>query len=195
MNKKIVLGVCIALVVAIVIAIIAIALKPDNISNNEDIENAGNKENNESLYNGGNEATEGMEPINKDMVLGDILNQIKKSEVEGLKGISDTEANNLIDLKEYVGLEKKVAKYEDDDEFTEVWLFKISKQEQAVEIFRMFNDRIEDLREEYKNDAKISEILNNENNIKMKQQAGIAIVIISDSASRVERALDVEFVK
>ena len=190
MNKKIIIGIVSAIIlIAVVISLIVIKLDKGNKPN------VGPMGRDDTLYNNGNTAAEGMEPINKDMVLGDILQQVKENEVKKLTGITDAEAESLINLKEYSGLEKKVARYEDADEFTEIWLFKISKEEQAVNLFRMFNERIESLRDEYKDNEKISEILNNEKNIVMKQQAGIAIVIISDDIEKVETAVDLEFIR
>ena len=149
----------------------------------------------ESFYIGGNTASGEMEPINKNMELGNVLQDVKEDSVNQLTGLSDEEANQLIDLGEYAGLEKKVAKYEDEDEFTEVWLFKISEQSQATKIFRKFNHRINELRYQYEENPQISEILNNEKNIVMKQQQGIAIIIISDNVEKVEKAVDKEFLK
>ena len=96
-------------------------------------------------------------------------------------------------MKEYKGLEKRVAIYESDTEYTEIWLFKISSEPQALDIFRMFNDRIEDLRKIYATKTAISLIVNNEKNISMKQQNGIVIIIVSNDAENVEKAIDEKF--
>lgn len=190
MNKKAILCVCVVMAIAVVITLITVSEK-SNIGNpvNEKIEI------DESLYNNGNVAAEGMEPINKNIVLGNILQEVKEGNERNLTGLTDIEANKLFNLKDYSGLEKKVAQYESEDEYTEIWLIKISKQEQATSIFRMFNERIESLRNEYKDNVKISEIINNEKNIIMKQQNGIAIVIISGNAAEIEKSVDTEFTK
>ena len=76
------------------------------------------------------------------MELGNILQDVKEDSNKKITGITDEEANELINLEEYSGLEKKVEKYEDEENFTEVWLFKISEQNQATKIFRKFKYRI-----------------------------------------------------
>ena len=67
MNKKAILCVCVVMAIAVVITLITVSEK-SNIGNpvNEKIEI------DESLYNNGNVAAEGMEPINKNIVLGNI---------------------------------------------------------------------------------------------------------------------------
>lgn len=190
MNKKIILSICITIVIVIIIAVILTALiKNDNNINN----NQTGKET--SFYVGGNVASEGLESINKHIILGDILQNVKEENINQLLGIDDSKANELIDLEGYKGLEKKVAKYEDNNEYTEIWLLKISERSQPIKIFRKFNERIESLRYEYKNNSRISKILNNEDNIIMKQQNGIVIIIISNEAKEIEKSIDAIFIK
>ena len=108
MNKKLIIAITIAIIIALTITIVVVYIKP------EDVPGGGKIGRDESLYNNGNIAAEGMEPINKDMVLGDVLQQVKQEEKK-LTGITDSEAEKLVDLREYSGLEKKVARYVDDD--------------------------------------------------------------------------------
>lgn len=182
--KKIILVIGSIIVIASIIAVIANLQKDSNIKDNEI-----------GIIQGGNTAAEGMEPINQTIVLNDILQHIKNDEVNKLEAIEDNEANELLNLRNYVGLEKRVAQYIGEDEFTEVWLLKISEEAQAIDLFRMFDERIQNLRNEYKDNANIMEILQDENNIILKQQSGIVIMIISDDAENVEKSIDIEFLK
>lgn len=191
MKKKIILCICIVVIVVLVITLITMSARKD-FSQKEENTPIGKDE---TFYEGGNEATEEMKPINQNMELGDVLQDVKESSVNKLTGISNEEANELINLGEYEGLEKRVAKYEDEENFTEVWLFKISEQNQASKIFRKFNNRINELRFQYEDNPQISAILNDEKNIVMKQQQGIAIIIISNNIEEVEKAVDKEFLK
>lgn len=190
MKKKIILSVLIVLIIAVVIIVANTFTKGDN----KDIYFGLNGKES-SFYTGGNVASEGFDPINKDIVLGDILQEVKDNNIKNLKGVNNTAANGLMDLEWYEGLEKKVAKYESKDEYTEVWLLKISNDSQSVNFFRKFNERIESLRREYKNQKHISNILNNEENIIMKQQDGILVIIISNDAKNIEKSIDNVFLK
>lgn len=183
-KAKIVMSVGIVAIISVIVVLIVAIVNPCKV--NEAKENY-------TFYNTGNVAEEGMEPINKEMNLGDLLQNVKSGEVAELKPVKNEIADKLLDLKEYKGLEKRVAIYESDTEYTEIWLFKISSEPQALDIFRMFNDRIEDLRKIYATKTAISLIVNNEKNISMKQQNGIVIIIVSNDAENVEKAIDEKF--
>lgn len=183
-KAKIVMGVGIVAIISVIVVLIVAIINPCKV--NEVKENY-------TFYNTGNVAEEGMEPINKEMNLGDLLQNVKSGEVAELKPVKNETADELLDLKEYKGLEKRVAIYESDTEYTEIWLFKISSEPQALDIFRMFNDRIEDLRKIYATKITISPIVNNEKNISMKQQNGIVIIIVSNDVENVEKAIDEKF--
>lgn len=173
----------IAILVVIVILINAIVkIKNENIIKND-----------YNFYNTGNVASIGMEPINKEINLGDILQNVKNVAIQNLVPIKNEEADILLNLGEYSGLEKRVAKYESKNEYTEIWLLKISKESQSIDLFRMFNNRIEDLKRKYIQNVEISAILNNEKNISIKQQNGIVIIIISNNVENVEKAVDENF--
>lgn len=150
-------------------------------------------ENNYTFYNTGNIASEGMEPVNKEINLGDILQNVKNRVISELLPVKNEEADMLLNLEEYAGLEKRVAKCETQNEYTEIWLLKISKEPQSIDIFRMFNNRIEELKRKYAQNAEISAILNNEKNISMKQQNGIVIIIISNNVENIEKSIDENF--
>lgn len=170
----------IVILVVIVILIFGI-LKLKNSSSIEDVY---------TFYNTGNTATIGMEPINTEINLGDLLQNVKNKAIENLQPVKDEDANMLLNLEEYLGLEKRIAKYETENEYTEIWLLKISQENQAIDIFRMFNNRILDLKKEFGQNERINEILNNEKNISMKQQNGIVVIIVSNNLENVENAID-----
>lgn len=186
MNKKILIGI----IAVVIIVAVVIGIKITTVNNPVDTK----IEKEETFYINGNTAKEGMEPLNTKTVLGDILQSVKTNEIKNLEGISDVEANKMFDLEEYAGLEKKVAKYESKNEYTEIWLIKVSKKEtQAIEIFRKFEERIQALKETYKQNETISEALNSRENIITKCQNDIAIIVISTKAKEVEKAIDLEF--
>ena len=143
----------------------------------------------------GNMAAEGMEPINKTIKLGKLMQDVKDQNIDKLIGIEDSKANELLNLREYVGLEKMVAQYVDNENFTEIWLFKISKEAESIDLFRIFNSRIDALKNQYKNNETINSILANEQNIVIKQQNGIVIIIVSNEAESIEKVIDANFVK
>ena len=141
----------------------------------------------------GNIPEEGMEPINETLSLGSIMQSVQLNSVKNLVAVEDSKANELLNLREYVGVEKMVARYVSDEEFTEIWLLKVSEEGQAPILFRIFNERINDLKTEYAGNNKIIDILNTENNIRIKQQSGIVVVIISNDAENIEKTIDANF--
>jgi holo-[acyl-carrier protein] synthase len=102
MNKKIILGICIVLVVALVITLIVMIAKKDV----EQKENNDRVEKEESFYIG-NDAAEGMEPINKDMELG-----IDIEQNERFKDISEKFKNRAFTPSEIEYAEKRANKHQ-----------------------------------------------------------------------------------
>lgn len=180
--KKVIFVIGILMIIISIIAIIFLNRK-DNI-----IEGPNNDFQGES-----NSAGASMKPINTAIELKDILQDVKNDSIGKLVPIEDSKANEMLNLRNYVGLEKMVAQYVSDNEFSEIWLLKISEESQVLDLFRIFNERIETLKEEYKNDEVISSIIKNEKNIIIKQQYGIVIMIISNEAENIEQIIDSNF--
>lgn len=188
MDKKTKKGIiCVLGIILIIVATVTIIITKDK----------GNKQNNENdiIQNNGNVAAEDMNPINTTTSLTNILQTVKDNNTKELVAIEDSKANELMDLKEYVGLEKKVAQYISTEELTEIWLFKISKESQSLDLFRMFDDRIETLKRENKDKPQILSILEDSQNIIIKQQNGIVIMIISNDAKNIEKSVDANFIR
>ena len=135
LDKKVVI---ILGVVAIVMAIAISAFVANRNNNLGEVVTPGKSES----MSGGNTALDEFKPLNQKTNLSEILAHVKKTALEGLKGIADSEANNLLDLREYAGLEKHVAISNEANEYAEIWLFKISKLGDAENIFRLFDERI-----------------------------------------------------
>lgn len=141
----------------------------------------------------GNVPDEGMEPINETLSLGSIMQSVQENVVENLVAVEDEVANELLNLREYVGVEKMVARYVSNEEFTEIWLLKVSEEGQAPILFRIFNERINNLKTEYQGNENITRILNDYNNIRIKQQSGIVVIIVSNDAENIEKTIDANF--
>lgn len=186
MNKSVIKKIIFVIgIIMLIVAIVAITMIKVN-------KNVIEKNNNE-IIGESNAAEENMEPINTTIALKDILQEVKNDVNDKIVVLEDNKANELVDLKKYVGLEKMVAQSIDDNKFLEVWLVKISKESQSVDLFRIFNKRIENLKEEYKHDEIISNVIRNESNIVIKQQNGIVIMIISNDVNDVENVIDSKF--
>ena len=121
------------------------------------------------------------------------MQNIKNTEIKDLKLVQEDKANELFDLKEYEKLEKIVAQYATEEKFTEVWLFQMEQNTEASMLFRIFDERLQNIKTEYKDNEKISEMLEDKTNVRRFYQNGTAIIIISDNAVNIENAINQNF--
>ena len=78
-------------------------------------------------------------------------------------------------------------------EINEIIMVKLGDMEQSTDILLKFVDRLTKLKDEYAQNEDIQKILNSQESLVMKQQAGIAVMIISPKAADIEAKFDEVF--
>lgn len=120
---------------------------------------------------------------NKSIDFNSILKKVKAEHVKDLKGIANEDIDIRVKVFEVDHLEYSYAVDEKEDSYTEIWLAKTSMREDNM-ILEGFIRRADDFRF-----SKINpEII-------IKEEAGIAMLIISNKASEIEKTIDSEITK
>ena len=163
----------ISITVSLVIVVLGSIITTQQIIENEKLQSA--------FLIGGNIANAGMEPLNNNTNLNKTMQNMRDYKLQNLKGISDINANKLLDLDAYKGLEKRVAISEDENEYSEIWLVKLSKKDDEVGIFEKFKSRSEILTSEGKIDSADA--------VSMNVQNDIAIVVLANDADETAEKL------
>ena len=163
----------ISITVSLVIVVLGSIITTQQIIKNEKLQSA--------FLIGGNIANAGMEPLNNNTNLNKTMQNMRDYKLQNLKGISDINANKLLDLDEYKGLEKRVAVSESENEYSEIWLIKLSKKDDEVGIFEKFKSRSEILTSEGKIDSA--------NAVSMSVQNNIAVVVLANDADETAEKL------
>ena len=87
------------------------------------------------------------------------------------------------------GLEKFVATSQSNDSLTEIAMIKIGEDEQTEDILLIFAKRLEKLKQQYAENPAILEMLENSENVIIKQQASVSTMIIGANAKELEEEL------
>lgn len=128
--------------------------------------------------------------LNEEYSLANVTNEIK---TDSMKVLSKSE----IETKYNFGnsnLEVAVMQEETQENYEEIAIAKLSDEKQIYEIQEAMLKRVENLKEEYKNNETIKNILENDKNIKIKVQDGIAILIISTKSEEKMQIFDSTFI-
>lgn len=128
--------------------------------------------------------------LNEEYNLANVTNEIK---TDSMKVLSKSE----IETKYNFGnsnLEVAVMQEETQENYEEIAIAKLSDEKQIYEIQETMLKRVENLKEEYKNNETIKNILENDKNIKIKVQDGIAILIISIKSEEKMQIFDSTFI-
>jgi len=110
-----------------------------------------------------------------------------------LTKLSDSEVKEKYNFGKYEGLEKLVASNETEEGVSEIAMVKLGDMEQSSDILLMFIDRINDLKEKYADNPEMIKLLTTQDSYIIKQQAGVAVMIIGDNAKEIEAEFDKNF--
>ena len=116
---------------------------------------------------------------NMQNTIGDSARLLTEEEVAqkyNLEGLEETEKNVLINVSE--------------TSYEEIAIIKLTSTEQVFPVQKMMNDRLQSLKEEYKENTEISAMLENNENVKIKILDNVGIFIVSSNAESLLQTFD-----
>ena len=116
---------------------------------------------------------------NMQNTIGDSARLLTEEEVAqkyNLEGLEETEKNVLINVSE--------------TSYEEIAIIKLTSTEQVFPVQKMMNDRLQSLKEEYKENTEISAMLENNENVKIKILDNVGIFIVSSNAESLLHTFD-----
>lgn len=163
-----------------------------NVINNNNVNNQTSQTNqNEKVPEDENVITN---PVNENFEMSTALTAMDAVVADtNLTKLSDSEIKEKYNFGKYEGLEKLVASNETEDGVSEIAMVKLGDMEQSSDILLMFIDRINDLKEKYADNPEMIKLLTTQDSYIIKQQAGVAVMIIGDSAKEIEAEFDKNF--
>lgn len=160
----------------------------------------GNKNQDEDKVNDNpKQSQEQQEQVKTDPIYGDFSFDDAMSGMESVLGetklspLSSDDIEQKYSFGKYKGLQKVAASETSDKEINEIIMVKLGDMEQSTDILLKFVDRLTKLKDEYAQNEDIQKILNSQESLVMKQQAGIAVMIISPKAADIEAKFDEVF--
>lgn len=132
-------------------------------------------------------------PLNETYELNESTITLGNELGENAKTLGEAEIIQKYDFESLGNLEKKVMINNENGIHEEVAIVKLTDATQDFKVQQILYNRYEDLKKEYKDNEEIMKILQNGNNIKIKIQDGVGILIISDRANELMQTFDYEF--
>lgn len=159
----------------------------------KDSKNEQNKGNTAIQENSQGGATN-LEALNADFAVSLELNAISKvSGLSEMTALTKESADALYNFGKYSELEKEVRSLETEKEVREIALVKVKDASQSADLYVIMLDRLATLKEKYAGNENVSKILNDSENMILKQQDGILIFILAENAKEIEMELDKSF--
>ena len=204
-------------IISIVIAIMfsfAACNNNTQVENNENKNNNSVEQNNSNVENNNTEKNEEENTNNAEIVdissfySGDIVTEpanktfnVKSSldNIASVSGLNESTKLSEAQIKEkfnfgkFEGLEKEIRSKVTDDDIKEIVIVKIGDNDQSMVLFQIVTARLANLRVEHKDNEKILAIIENNENLVMKQQGGILISILAENAQEISEELDKQF--
>lgn len=161
-----------------------------NQNNNSVVQNQGNENNNQQQE----EEKVVAEPLNADFAESEVANSMKGLNAETTyKQLSEAEIEEKYDFGKYKSLEKIVVSEETDTSISEIVIVKLGDMEQSTDILMKFVDRLNDLKAKYADNQEVLDMLNTQDSFIIKQQAGVAVMILGPNAKAMEAEFDKAF--
>lgn len=146
------------------------------------------KENNNKQENNNVLVTE--PPLNDLYNIDETMMQLKD---ETMTTLEKSEIAQKYELGDKSNLEMQVLIDSSESNYEEIAMIKITNETQIYEIQKMMLDRVEALKTEHKDNNSIMKVLNNSENIMIKIQDGVGILVISTNASEIMATIDSTF--
>lgn len=178
------------------IALLAVCLifSACNNNDNEDLNPNGSGSNINNEMNSGeqqNTPNEYVEPVKEDFDVNKAMTEMRALiKGDSLVTLSEEEINNRYDFGDYKDLEKIIATNENENGVNEIAIVKLDTTENASDILLIMMDRIFALKEKYADNEEVTTLLNTEGKFIVKEQGGIAVMIIADNAQEIEAKFD-----
>ena len=134
------------------------------------------------------------EPLNADFAESEVANTMKALNAETTyKQLSEAEIEEKYEFGKYKNLEKIVVSEETDTSISEIVIVKLGDMEQSTDILMKFVDRLNDLKAKYAENKEVLDMLNTQDSFIIKQQAGVAVMILGPNAKAMEAEFDKAF--
>ena len=178
---------------------------------NPNVQNQGGQNNNSVVQNQGNQGNQGAqnnneqqkeqeeekivsEPVNTSFEESEIANSMKALNTTAkFVQLSEAEIEEKYQFGKYKGLEKIVVSEETDAGISEIVIVKLGDMEQSADILLKFVDRLNNLKEKYAENQEVLDMLNTQDSFIIKQQAGVAVMILGPNAKAMEAEFDKAF--
>lgn len=186
-----------ALIIAVMLSLMACNNNNNEVVDNNSVVNDNQNENqndNNDLNDNQEDENIVTEPFNQTYDVAQELNAVQT--VTGLdetSKMSQEKINNSYSFGNYKDLQMEIRSNESEDAFKEVAIVKIGDNEQSMDLFQVMIGRLNTLKEKYKDNEKILSVLNNNDNIVLKQQGGVLIFIVAENAKEIEAEVDKSF--
>jgi hypothetical protein len=126
--------------------------------------------------------------------LKDKLERVNKfTSLKDLKVLNSEEISSIYNIDDTTGLDIVAMNKSTSDEIEEIALINIIDKDRIDEVASKIMERKVLLREQNKDNTKIVEMIDNNDNNVIKQQGGIQIMIISKNAKQIEVEIDKMF--
>lgn len=167
----------------------------NNNVNNEVVNNQNNNQNNtQNKEQNKQEEQINVTPKNQSFAVAEELNALQKyTGLEVATKMSQEKIKEKYNFGKYEKLQMEVRSLESEDTVKEIAMVKISETDQSMDLFQIMIKRLSALKEKYKDNEKILTMLNDSNNMILKQQGGIVIFIVAENAKEIEAELDKSF--
>lgn len=174
-------------IIFLIVFIIIIAMF-SGCKNNDKIDN------NDKVTNNDKEQVQIVEkPLNETYEINDSTVKLGNELGENAKTLGEAEIVQKYNFDSLGNLEKKVMINNENGVHEEVAIVKLTNETQDFKIQQILYNRYEDLKKEYKDNEEMMKILQDGNNVKIKIQDGVGILIISDRANELMKTFDYEF--
>ena len=195
---------------AIIIAVICFVLVACNNNTKQNQNNSNNTNNNQVVNNNQGQTNNGKDekkneeqneeqnvvtkPVNEGFEMSTALTSMQAViENTNLTKLTDDQIKEKYNFGKYEGLEKVIASKETEETISEIAMVKLGDMEQSSDILLMFVDRINDLKEKYASNPEVINLLTTQDSYIIKQQAGVAVMILGENAKAIEAEFDKNF--
>lgn len=129
-------------------------------------------------------------PLNENYDLDKAINDMQSTMGETTMKLTEEEISQKYNLNGLEGTEKDVLINVSENDYEEIAIIKLTKEDQVFPVQKMLNERLETLKEEYAENAEILPILTNSENVKIKILDNVGVFVISTRADELIQSFD-----